>query len=84
MPPALETSAASVPLEVPSIGALMMMGFKAWGNHELSVLRVCWAILRELLIVCLAGMWCSDMSETVRPARIDECFLMVGDGVECL
>jgi len=38
IPPALETSAARVPLEVPSIGALMMMGCWACGKRVLSLL----------------------------------------------
>jgi len=37
MPPALETAAARVPLEVPSIGALMMMGCWACGNQVISL-----------------------------------------------
>jgi hypothetical protein len=44
MPPALETSAARVPLEVPSIGALMIMGCWACGNQVASLLRVSCAI----------------------------------------
>ena len=40
MPPALETSAARVPLEVPSIGALMMMGCWACGKAVVSLLAV--------------------------------------------
>ena len=40
MPPALETSAARVPLEVPSIGALMMMGCWASGKRVVSLLAV--------------------------------------------
>jgi hypothetical protein len=47
MPPALETSAARVPLEVPSMGGLMMMGFWVCGNHVLSLLRGCWAMLAD-------------------------------------
>lgn len=39
IPPALETSAARVPLEVPSMGALRMMGACACGNQVLSLLR---------------------------------------------
>lgn len=34
IPPALDTSAARVPLEIPNIGALTIIGFWAWGNHE--------------------------------------------------
>jgi hypothetical protein len=35
-PPALETSAARVPLAVPIMGALMMRGVLAWGKSSLS------------------------------------------------
>jgi hypothetical protein len=47
MPPARETSAARVALEVPSIGALMMTGCWACGNRLVSLLFG-WAILRVI------------------------------------
>jgi hypothetical protein len=60
MPPALETSAARVPLEVPSMGALMMMGCLACGNQVESLERVSgamfaivWGILIPEFNVCL-------------------------------
>lgn len=49
MPPALETSAASVALEVPSIGALMMMGCCACGNQVVSFLRLFCAMVLGLM-----------------------------------
>jgi hypothetical protein len=56
MPPALETAAARVPLEVPSMGALMMMGCWACGNQVLSLET----IMKEVGLISNAGKraWC--------------------------
>lgn len=39
IPPALDTSAAKVPLAMRYMGALMMTGFLVVGNQELSLVR---------------------------------------------
>lgn len=50
MPPALDTSAARVPLAMRYMGALMMTGFLVVGNQELSWVRAVWADSSFLLL----------------------------------
>ncbi len=63
-PPALETSAARVPLEAPNIGALTMTGFWVCGNHAFSRLLsftsfLEWAILLRCSMADACLLSCS-------------------------